>query len=382
MPRRKLSELRAKQIVCDVLGLVYEGWSSPDSLSEGRYVIKVDQATKKRFKNGLVGLDMSPSEIDRWIERVSQRGYEHFIIEPYKGHEDSDERYISIMRDKNGMHVTYSRQGGINIEDNQDSLHTVTIDGDTDWDELAEATGFTTTQLLNLVDIFVINYFTLLEINPYLVTDNGVEVLDVAVEVDDAAQLLQDAWSEGELRQPPRLLTSEELEIAKLNDKSPASLAYQTIDSNASIFVLLSGGGASVVVCDEIYNAGHGKDLANYGEYSGNPTGDEVYLYTAAVIEAMLRSAAKKKAMFIGGAVANFTDIEKTFDGICRAIDLHGDEMSQQDIHIVVRRGGPNQVKGLARIKSKLDEYKLSSVVYDQKTPLDMAVKELIRGIK
>ena len=384
MPRRKLSELRAKQVVCDVLGLKYEGWDNPDDLkSSERYVVKVDQATKKRFKNGLIRLDASVAEIKKWIKTVSdEKGFEHFIIEPYKQHEATDERYISITRDKNGTHITHSRSGGVDIEDNQDSLHTVTVDDSTDWKKLVEATGFTEDQLKGLVKFFTANYFTLLEINPYLVIRDKIEILDVAIEVDDAAQLLQDVWSENDLRQPPRVQTAEELDISKLNEKSPASLAYQTIDSNGSLFVLLSGGGASVVVCDEIYNAGYGDKLANYGEYSGNPTGDEVYMYTSAAISAMLRSNAKKKAMFIGGAVANFTDIEKTFDGICRAIDKYGDDMSKQRIHVVVRRGGPNQVKGLARIKAKLDEYSISNVVYDQKTPIDVAVNELIRGIE
>ena len=85
MPRRKLSEFRAKQIITAALGVDYEGWDNVDqNPGDGRYVVKVDQAVKKRFKNGLVGLNLSPEEIRHWMTIVGQKGYNSFIIEPYR----------------------------------------------------------------------------------------------------------------------------------------------------------------------------------------------------------------------------------------------------------------------------------------------------------
>ncbi|MDB5184013.1 MAG: hypothetical protein JWO07_694 [Candidatus Saccharibacteria bacterium] len=381
MPRRKLSEYQAKHIVTSALGTPYEGWEDARLLRpKDQFVVKVDQAVKKRFKNGLVGLNLSAKEVAAWIETTKQKGYDHFIVEPYREHDQADERYISLMQGGTGMHMTYSAKGGVDIEDNSDSLVTQTIDDATDWKALADKTSLSVEQLQALTKVFTDNYFTLLEINPYIVTDK-LQLLDVAVEVDDAAALMVNTWSEDDIRTPPRAMSDEERTIAALNDSSPASFSFQVIDPNGSLFVLLSGGGASVTVCDEIYSAGQGTQLANYGEYSGSPTTEEAYIYTAAVLRTLLRSTAPKKALFIGGAVANFTDIAKTFAGVCKALEEYGSEMKKQGIKVVVRRGGPNQEKGLANIKSCLDKFSLTAAVYDQKTTIDAAVGRLLQEV-
>lgn len=383
MPRRKLSEYRAKHIISTAMDLNYEGWSVVDDLpNDGRYVAKVDQAVKKRFKNGLVGLDLSADEVKHWITIVQQKGYTGFIVEPYRQHEQSDERYLNLIRDAHGLRMTISPRGGVDIEDQADTLETFIVDDDTDWQQLAEKTSLSPDHLRSLVKVFNDNYFTLLEINPYIATNDNVLLLDVAVEVDDAAQLLVSTWSEDDLRQPPRVLTEEEKTVAALNESSPASFAFQMINPDGALFVLLSGGGASVTVCDEIYSAGQGEQLANYGEYSGNPTLEEAYIYTSAVLESLLRSKAPKKALFIGGAVANFTDIAKTFAGVTKAIEKYGDRMKEQGVHVVVRRGGPNQKVGLKNMQNVLDEYDLTAAVYDQTTTLDAAVKRVLEEIK
>lgn len=381
MPRRKLSEYRAKQIVTTALDVPYEGWDNPDKLADGTYVVKVDQAVKKRFKNGLVGLKLSASEVKKWADQTREKGYEHFIVEPYREHDQSEERYLSLTRNGNGMHLTISSHGGVDIEDNADTLETITLDDATDWNTLAKKTRLSAEQLRALVDTYTKNYFTLLEINPYIVRDGVPHILDAAVEVDDAAALLVDAWGEEDLRRPPRVLSDEERTVAELAEKSPASFSFQLINPDGSLFVLLSGGGASVTVCDEIYSAGYGKELANYGEYSGNPTEEEAYIYTSAVLRTLLRSQAKKKALFIGGAVANFTDIAKTFAGICHAIDEYGEQLQKHGVHVVVRRGGPNQEKGLNNIRAVLDKYNLTAAVYDQTVTIDAAVKRLIEEV-
>lgn len=378
MPRRKLSEYQSKHIVTGAIGVEYQGWDGTDSLGDDRYVVKVDQAVKKRFKNGLVGLNLSAHEVREWIEQTRAKGYEHFIVEPYREHEQADERYLNLTRDGHGLHLTVSAQGGVDIEDNTDSLESFTVDDNTDWSAIAEKSALSIEQLRALVGVFNDSYCTLLEINPYLSHDGHVTLLDVAIEVDDAASLLQDNWKESDLRSAPRQLSDEERTIAELNDNSPASLAFQLINPNGSLFVLLSGGGASVTVCDEIYSAGFGEQLANYGEYSGNPTEEETYIYTSAVLRTVLRSTAHKKAMLIGGAVANFTDVAKTFAGIIKAIDEYGEDLHAQGIKIVVRRGGPNQEVGLRKIKDCLDKYDLTSAVFDPKTSLGDAVTKLI----
>jgi ATP-citrate lyase beta-subunit len=121
--------------------------------------------------------------------------------------------------------------------------------------------------------------------------------------------------------------------------------------------------------------------LANYGEYSGNPTSHEAYIYTAEVLKLLIASSSPQKVLFIGGAVANFTDIASTFAGVIKAIAEYADELSIQKVKVFVRRGGPRQEIGLAKMQSALEQYNLYGGVYDPTTSitgaLDAALKEI-----
>lgn len=382
MPRRKLSEYKAKRIIATYLENPYTGWDSVDKLPDaGRFVVKVDQAVKKRFKNGLVGLDLSKEGVSDWIEQTKKKGYSSFIIEPFQPHENGDERYLSVTYDTNGLHLVFSKNGGVNIEDQTDTLQIIDIDDSTNWSLVADKTGINEKWLRKIIQAFKDNYFTLLEINPYILKENQLQLLDVAVEVDDAASLLVEAWHETDLRQPPRQLSREEENIAELNETSPASFSFQIMNPNGSLFILLSGGGASVTICDEVYSAGCGEKLANYGEYSGNPTEQETYIYTSAVLRTLLQSKAPKRALLIGGAVANFTDISKTFAGVTKAIEEYGEKLKEQGVRVVVRRGGPNQEKGLNDIRRVLDKYNLNAAVYDPSVTIDTTVAKMLQEI-
>lgn len=60
MPRRKISEYRAKKLVTKALDVPYVGWivTNHETMAHiagyDSYVVKVDQAVKGRFKKGLV----------------------------------------------------------------------------------------------------------------------------------------------------------------------------------------------------------------------------------------------------------------------------------------------------------------------------------------
>ncbi|MGK2896799.1 MAG: ATP citrate lyase citrate-binding domain-containing protein [Candidatus Saccharimonadales bacterium] len=390
MPRRKLSEYRAKVLVSEGLNLPYVGWSvqSTDDLQVVKgsksYVLKVDQAEKGRFKKGLVLLDLSKKELTDGVKQLQEKGYEHFIVEPYSLHEQSDERYISLGYDKHHYYLSYSIMGGVDIEQNPDSVTTVLIGETTDWGVLAKETGFSEEQLRHLFELFRRLHFTFLEINPYTVSNDGqIHLMDAAVEVDDAGTFFVSEWGGGDIRNPvaAKKTLSEEV-VAGLDEKSPASFNLSVLNPHGSIFLLLSGGGASVVVADEIHNHGLGGEIANYGEYSGNPTEHETYVYTSALIELLLASNAKKKVLFIGGAVANFTDIANTFAGIIRAVDEHADNLRAQQLKVFVRRGGPRQEIGLRRIRDALEKYEILGDVYDPNTSIHDAVRAVITEVK
>lgn len=395
MPRQKLSEYRAKHILTQTLGLPYEGWPvdagkplsaqlrEPAS-ADGPFVVKVDEGVKGRFKKGLVLLGVKPKSLDKAVKSLAAKGYRQFIVEPMADHAQSDERYLALMSDRDGLVLKYTSSGGVDIEEHAESIKSARLDGGAkpDWDRLSTETGFSSHQLQQLAAVFTDNYFVFLEINPYLSAAAGISILDAAVEVDDAAAFFVDSWQADDFRRHTgHDITPEERIVQELDANSPASLKLDVLEPDGSIFLLLSGGGASVVVADEIYNQGYGKQLANYGEYSGNPNTEETYLYTKALLSLLLQSSARRKVLFIGGAVANFTDIAKTFAGIMQAIEEVVGKLSKQHVKVFVRRGGPNQETGLAQIEALLNRYNLLGAVHDPSTPLTAAVTEALREV-
>jgi ATP-citrate lyase beta-subunit len=206
-------------------------------------------------------------------------------------------------------------------------------------------------------------------------------VLDVAIEVDDAGQYFTRKWNESDIRSPHKLSESEE-QIHVLNDNSPASFSLSVLNPDGSIFLLLSGGGASIVIADEVYNLGLGDQLANYGEYSGNPNTDETYTYTKQLLKLIIASKAPKKVLFIGGAVANFTDIAKTFAGIIRAFDDEAAVLKKQHLKVFVRRGGPNQEIGLQKIKMALESHGILGGVYGPDVSISDALGAALTELK
>lgn len=393
MPRKRLSEFRAKTLVCQALGLKYTGWSidaeaplapqlQPVAAHGGTVAVKVDQGVKGRFKKGLVLLNVGAADAEIAVQALAAKGYRWVIIEPQLSHQQADERYLSITYGRDGTQLTYSSQGGIDIESHADSLTHTAITDDTDWSSLALATDLSAPQLRALVDLFHAQHMTFLEINPYFRTWMGPRFLDLAIEVDDASAYFVDGWQESDFRSSSnRKLTQEELTIIALAEKSPASFKLDVIDPNGGIFLLLSGGGASIAVADEIYNLGHGKQLANYGEYSGNPNAEETFIYSLAVLRLLAASKAKRKMLFIGGAVANFTDISNTFNGIIKALHEVAPELKRQNVKVYVRRGGPRQEIGLAKIEQTLRDYDLLGAVHDPSVTLPHAVGEALTGV-
>jgi ATP-citrate lyase beta-subunit len=386
LPRRKISEFRSKLIINQALGLDYSGWEVvygkiPKLSSAERFVLKVDQAIKQRFKKGLIYLDLAVTELPAKVKDLTDKRFSYLLIEPYHSHDAKAERYISLRREREGVVLSYSRSGGVEIEAAAASIKSGLV-GTLDMNNVSAETALTLDQLKILIEEFNSQYMSLLEINPYVIEGNNPKILDAAIEVDSAAGLLVDDWSEDDLRSSSTSLTEEEIAVRKLNNESPASFSLEVINPDGEIFLLLSGGGASVVVADEIFTMGHGKFLANYGEYSGNPSTDETELYTEQVMKLLLRSKAKKKVVFIGGAVANFTDIKNTFDGIISVLRKYGVDLRKQGVKFYVRRGGPRQKEGLKAITKVLEELDILGDVYDPSTTIPTAVANLVKGLK
>lgn len=392
MARKKISEFAAKRVLFGFLNIPYngvsinlnEGADISQKLSDGkRYVLKVDQGIKQRKKKGLVSFNITKQNVNDEIKKLSVKGYTSFIIEEFVKHESVQEFYLAIERVREGKKVHFSTMGGVDIEENQDSITTEILTDYSKLEDIAKTLQLPVEVLESIVIAFDDFYFSFLEINPLVVIDGAIHLLDTAVEVDSTAEFFAGGkWSKNDFREPgQKVKTDEELAIEKLKETTPAALSFKLLNPNGSIFVLFSGGGASLVTADEIYQKGMGESLANYGEYSGSPTEEETYIYVKNILSTLLRSTSRSKSIIISGGVANFTDVRITFKGIIRALGEVSDELRNQNVKIFVRRGGPHQEEGLALMKKFLDENELLGEIHGPELVLTDIVAPAIEHI-
>lgn len=251
-----------------------------------------------------------------------------------------------------------------------------------------------------LYAVYVDCQFTYLEINPLVVIPNAnatsaeVHFLDLAAKLDQTADFeCGTKWAiarsaaalglpgtvradgkvsidEGPAMEFPapfgRELSKEEKYISDMDAKTGASLKLTVLNSAGRIWTLVAGGGASVVYADAIASAGFISELANYGEYSGAPNEAQTFNYARTVLDLMLRSPIHPdgKVLFIGGGIANFTNVATTFKGVIRALREVAPVLVEHHVQIWVRRAGPNYQEGLKNIKSVGVELGLDMHVY------------------
>ena len=389
MARQKLSEYRTKTLLYSQFGTQYRGVQitphAPLNMDDldvtTQWVVKVDQGVKKRGKQGLVKVNVDSKEIPDIINKWASRGYEYFITEPMVVHDEKDEHYLAIQRTGDGISLTYNQHGGIDIEEHSGSNVAYSLSEEY-FDEIARTIGLPTTFLYQLILFFNRHHFSFLEINPYLVLTGEFVALDAAAYVDGAAHLLAaGSWTEEDFRSyGARKQTDEEIFIKQLANSSQASFKYEIINPDGAVFMLLSGGGASIVLADEVFSQGAGDMLANYGEYSGNPNSEETFLYTSAVLRSLLASAARDKKLILAGGVANFTDIRATFNGIIRALNDHADKLLEQNVKVFVRRGGPYEAEALETMRIFLEAKGLFGSVSGHDTLITSVVSEALAG--
>lgn len=378
MARVKLSEFRAKNLLVDD----YKGVSlSIDKLESDltqlasgvSYVVKVDQGIKKRGKQGLIKLNVKAKDVKQAVIDLSQRGFNRFVAEPMLEHDQSDEHYISFERTRDGIMISYSNHGGVDVEDHADDIVSFPVA------KLSDSFSLPKNFIERVVAIMNQQHLSFVEINPLVVQDGKLHLLDAAVLADSAA-IHQTDWNDADIVQSENKHPAE-LAVDELQASSPASFSFRILNLNAGLWLLLSGGGASITLADEAANQGRAETIGNYGEYSGGPSTQETYMYSREVLRCLLDSDAPKKALVIAGGVANFTDIRKTFDGVIRALREVQSQLQTQNIRVFVRRGGPHETEGLAMIQEFLDKQQILGSVHGSDAILTTVINEALEYI-
>jgi len=391
MAQRGIREYDAKRILAKHIErfsngtIAYDGrvaLVTPDSSLEAlsaekpwlkteKLTVKPDQLFGKRGKHGLLQVDVSYDEAKKWIaEKMNTTvtvgktsgKLTHFLVQPYV--EVDNEYYLAFTGYREGDYIHFSTAGGMDIEANWDKVITLTVPIDAKIEDIdlapllngvsARERGTLKNLITALFRFYRELHFGFLEYNPFTFNGSAFFPIGTVARLDDTAHFLcSEAWGDIEFPVPfGHELRPEEQYIKELDEKSGASLKLTILNPKGKVWTMVAGGGASVIYADTVVDLGFGDDLANYGEYSGDPSTDETYEYAKTLLDLMTREKSEGcKVLIIGGGIANFTDVAKTFDGIIYALEDYAEKLKEHSTKIYVRRGGPNYEIGLAKIR-------------------------------
>ncbi|XP_074040589.1 ATP-citrate synthase-like isoform X3 [Leptinotarsa decemlineata] len=364
-------------------------------LKTEKLVVKPDQLIKRRgklaFFSGLIAVNKDLDDVQKWIaERMNKDQkvgaatgkLRNFIIEPFIPHNDTEETYVCIYSHRHADTILFYHQGGVDIGDVDSKALKLDVPVGETVDEatitkvllggvVSAKKEMISTFIFNLYKLYTELYFTYLEINPLVVTDKEIFILDLAAKLDATADFIcRPMW--GEIDYPPpfgRDALPEEAYIADLDSKSGASLKLTILNKSGRIWTMVAGGGASVIYSDTICDLGGAKELANYGEYSGAPTEQQTYEYAKTILSLMTQEKHPQgKVLITGGGIANFTNVSATFRGIITALVQFRERLIEHKVSIFVRRAGPNYQEGLRRMREVGQTLGISLYVFGPET--------------
>uniref|UniRef100_A0A8B9RG42 ATP-citrate synthase n=1 Tax=Astyanax mexicanus TaxID=7994 RepID=A0A8B9RG42_ASTMX len=187
-----------------------------------RLVVKPDQLIKRRGKLGLVGVDLDLQGVKEWLKQRLMREttigkakgiLKNFLIEPFVPHSQEEEFYTCIYATREGDYVLFHHEGGVEVGDVDSKAQRLLVGVDEKLTEDAvteqllihvpdEKKEVLSSFIVGLFNLYEDLYFTYLEINPLVVTGEGVFVLDMAAKIDATAEFIcKPKW--GDVEFPP-----------------------------------------------------------------------------------------------------------------------------------------------------------------------------------
>lgn len=358
-------------------------------LRESKLVVKAHEAIGSRMKLGLVkvGLDLDAARkasSEMLGKNLNGMTISQVIISEMIQHKE--EFYLAVKSVREGAELLLASVGGIEVEANWEKVKRISIPLGTDptrdqLASLAKEAGFKG-DLAGKVADFALKLYqcydqedgTYIEINPLVTRESDGELvaLDAVTMVDADARFRHPDWNFTFASEFGRPYTNDERAIMEIDSRIKGSVKFIEIPGGDTA-LLPAGGGASVYYSDAVLALG-GK-IANYAEYSGDPPDWAVEALTEKVC-----SLKGIKRIIVGGAIANFTNVKKTFAGIINGFRKAKAEGKLEGVEIWVRRGGPFEKEGLAAMKA-LEAEGFNIHVYDRYTPLTDIIDYAIKGV-
>src|SRR5256712_2890824 len=347
-------------------------------LKKSKLVVKAHEALGSRFKLGLVKVDLDLKGAEAATKEMSGRHVGSITVSqvivcemiPHK-----EEYYCAVKSTRTGTDILVARCGGIEVESNWERVIRLALEVGQQpsadaLERLAKDAGFSGSLLKKMTD-FAGKMFTCcdsedaqyLEVNPVVLREQNSELiaLDAVTLLDGDAKFRHPDWNFAFAAEFGRAYSKHEAEVMAVDSKIKGSVKFIEIPGGDTA-MLSAGGGASVYYSHSV--VARGGKLANYAEYSGDPPDWAVEVLTDKVC-----SLTGIKNIIVGGAIANFTDVKKTFGGIIAGFRKAKAEGKLTGVKIWVRRGGPREQEGIETMRALQGEG-FDIPVVDSHTPL------------
>jgi len=357
-------------------------------LKKSKLVVKAHEALGSRFKLGLVkvNLDLKGAEaatkemIGRHVGSITVSQVIVSEMIPHK-----EEYYCAVKSTRAGTDILVANCGGIEVESNWERVNRLALEvgqqpSEDALEKLAKGAGFTGSLLKKMTEFagklficFDSEDAQYLEVNPVVLREQDSELiaLDAVTLLDGDAKFRHPDWNFAFAAEFGRAYSKHEMEVMAVDSKIKGSVKFIEIPGGDTA-MLPAGGGASIYYSDAV--VARGGKLANYAEYSGDPPDWAVEVLTDKVC-----SLPGIKNIIVGGAIANFTDVKKTFGGIINGFRKAKSEGKLKGVKIWVRRGGPREKEGLDAMRALKDEG-FDINVFDRNTPLTDIVDKALQN--
>jgi len=285
-----------------------------------------------------------------------------------------------------GPAFTVSTAGGVDVESAAEGK-TVTIDIDVfkgldayQASDVLSRLGITdklnsrlSVLFVNLWDMFISTGMQHCEINPWRVTKRGqIHACDFKATFDENNFKSVDL----NFRMPEYPVTESafETEMKAWSASSHQGQAHASDLGGKGILPILFGGGASTIITETL--ALRGGDPIFLSDFGGNPPYERMKGTAAICFKHYLKDAS---LLLILGGKANNTFVDVTFAAIADALEEWVHENGPLSIPVVIGRGGPRLVQGLAIMRKKLEQLNMPHVIFGPDTPITLVAEHAAR---